>query len=57
MGPSHAAAQYPKVVHELAGWTIRAISAGAATYAAAASQGSEISTITWCGSRLSIGQV
>ena len=35
---------YPKPVHELSGWAIRAIGCGAATYAVAA----DASTITWC---------
>ncbi|KAK9917811.1 hypothetical protein WJX75_008519 [Coccomyxa subellipsoidea] len=38
---------YPKVVYELAGWKIRSITAGAYTFAAAASGDTDISTITW----------
>lgn len=38
---------YPKVVYELAGWKIRSITAGAYTFAAAASSDADQSTITW----------
>ena len=38
---------YPKVVYELAGWKIRSITAGAYTFAAAATGDTDISTITW----------
>ena len=38
---------YPKPLLEVAGWTIKSLTCGSSTFAAAATAGSEVSTITW----------